>query len=420
MPSKVRPLIINPDKPDYSLKPLPKSHRAFTERYLQELLVSHPELLPVETLRPDVGDLLCIGREVSTQGSGNIDNLYLSTGGYVVVVETKLWRNPESRREVLSQVLDYVKVLVTRDFNWLETTWNSFCDQRKIDHQPLLSALADLASDDFDEAEFIDRVQGGIDRGDVIALIVGDGIQTRLQQLVAHLCRDSAHLRYSLGLVALRCYELGDNGDLLVMPELLQEVESIQRAHVRIDISEALKGKIDVVSVVEPDPVVDPKGKRRTLSEDSLFTQLAEYLNQKELEKLQRFIHDLYDMGIEPEFKSAALMLKVPDPTEESVGISLMAIEREGRVYNPDHAYRQVTKRWHWDKKTADDVIGGYWKRLHSIDNRFSLTGVTHVKPKAFIPLKDLISKLEDVKSAIADASSSINEARENQPLDTQ
>ena len=43
-----------------------------------------------------------------------------STGGYVVVVEAKLWRNPQARRQVLSQTLDYVKRLVQKDYEWLE------------------------------------------------------------------------------------------------------------------------------------------------------------------------------------------------------------------------------------------------------------------------------------------------------------
>jgi hypothetical protein len=83
-----------------TLSRLPRVHDRFDERFIQELLVTYPELLPVAQFRPDIGDLVCIGREVPTRDSGTIDNLYLSTAGYVVVVETKLWRNPQSRREV--------------------------------------------------------------------------------------------------------------------------------------------------------------------------------------------------------------------------------------------------------------------------------------------------------------------------------
>ncbi len=43
--------------------------------------------------------------------SGFVDNLMITPSGGLVVVETKLWRNPEARREVVGQVLDYAKDL---------------------------------------------------------------------------------------------------------------------------------------------------------------------------------------------------------------------------------------------------------------------------------------------------------------------
>jgi hypothetical protein len=101
------PLVISKSGKVQTLERLPRTHQEFDEAFLQELLVNHPVLLPVNRLRDDVGELLCIGREVSAGDSGSIDNLYISTGGYPVIVETKLWRNPQARREVLSQVLDY-------------------------------------------------------------------------------------------------------------------------------------------------------------------------------------------------------------------------------------------------------------------------------------------------------------------------
>ena len=168
-----------------------------------------------------------------------------------MVVETKLWRNPQSRREVVSQVLDYVKDIVTHDFEWLSSIWTTFCREQKRSSEPLLDAIRQGAPDEeLDEARFIDRVQRGLERGHVIALIVGDGIESRLEQLVSHLCRDSAHLRYSLGLVSLRCYDIPGTDEMLVLPELVQEVEPVQRAYVRIELAESLAGQVRVTSVV--------------------------------------------------------------------------------------------------------------------------------------------------------------------------
>ncbi|MEO0414057.1 MAG: hypothetical protein AAF226_03780, partial [Verrucomicrobiota bacterium] len=101
---RTRPARVIPGGEINFLERLPKNHSEFNEDFLQETLARHPELLPVNSLRNDVGDLLSLGREISV-ASGFIDNLYLSTAGYPVLVETKLWRNPQARREVLSQTL---------------------------------------------------------------------------------------------------------------------------------------------------------------------------------------------------------------------------------------------------------------------------------------------------------------------------
>jgi hypothetical protein len=63
------PIVIGPDRKIQSLKRLSKVHTVFDENYLQELLADHPKLLPVQEIRSDVGELLCIGREVNVGDS---------------------------------------------------------------------------------------------------------------------------------------------------------------------------------------------------------------------------------------------------------------------------------------------------------------------------------------------------------------
>jgi hypothetical protein len=136
------PLIVGGKGAIRKLERLPRVHRKFDEEYLQELLVDYPDLLPVYKLRDDVGQLLCIGREVTAGDSGSIDNLYLSTGGYPVIVETKLWRNPQARREVLSQILDYTKELTNKDFDWFEQVWKEFAKKRYGKEETLIEKLS--------------------------------------------------------------------------------------------------------------------------------------------------------------------------------------------------------------------------------------------------------------------------------------
>ena len=226
-----------------------------------------------------------------------IDNLYLSTGGYPVMVETKLWKNPQARREVLSQVLDYLKELVNKDYEWFAKQWISFSKSREKRSSDLIDQLNEFSDDELDQQTFIDRFNRALERGDVIALIVGDGIETRLQSLVSHLCRESAHLRYSLALIELACYHLDDQSsstELLVVPRIIQEVEPITRACVRVDFAKGLEKQLTVTPTFEE--ADDTKSKKHAiLSEEEFFADFESSVGSKLRRDTETFYNDLID-----------------------------------------------------------------------------------------------------------------------------
>ncbi|MGI0080817.1 MAG: hypothetical protein ACRECH_14490 [Nitrososphaerales archaeon] len=73
------------------------------EDWHQEYLANHLELLPLEDLEGIKSETRIIARECIE----NIDLLLLDDKGLLAIVEVKLAKNPESGREVLSQVLHY-------------------------------------------------------------------------------------------------------------------------------------------------------------------------------------------------------------------------------------------------------------------------------------------------------------------------
>jgi hypothetical protein len=78
------------------------------EEWLQKYLATHPSLLAcaladIEGIEPK---LRLIGRELE-----GIDLLFVDERGLLTVVETKIAQNPESRREVVAQLLDYASQL---------------------------------------------------------------------------------------------------------------------------------------------------------------------------------------------------------------------------------------------------------------------------------------------------------------------
>ncbi len=402
MPATVAPALIYPGQPVHTLKRLSRVHTEFNEDFLQELLATHPDILPINEIRSDAGALLCIGREVSVR-SGSIDNLYLSTAGYPVLVETKLWRNPEARREALSQTLDYIKDLVQKDFGWLEDQWKSHLKKTNQEPSEIIDRVSELAQDDIDERGYIDRVNGALDRGDVLAMIVGDGIETRLQDLVSHLCRDSAHLRYGLALCELSFYQLNNikADGMVVIPRIVHNIEPVQRAYVRVDLAQSLEQKLIITPVVDEKPI--PKsGTRINLSEEDFLKVVEESAGREIMRQIKETYDDLIEsFELEPVFRASGVMLKIPDPEEERPGASVIAFDRKGTIYNSNHMLGQLRRWARLTPEKATELTLRYWESLHAVDGKFDKKGINHKAWKHFIPFSEIYTKMPQIKECI-------------------
>src|ERR1700759_2194016 len=82
----------------------------YDEKWLQQLVASHPQALPIEEIEVFLTGAVPICLELATK-AGPIDLLLVSPRGGLVVVECKLWRNPQARREVVGPIIDYAKEL---------------------------------------------------------------------------------------------------------------------------------------------------------------------------------------------------------------------------------------------------------------------------------------------------------------------
>ena len=116
---KSTPYLIQPGTAAQPLTRIGPQQKLYAESWLQELLQNHPELLPVEEFEEAFSHITPIGREIPTK-AGPIDNLFISEQGCLVLVETKLWRNPEAKREVLAQVIDYAAEVSKWSFGELD------------------------------------------------------------------------------------------------------------------------------------------------------------------------------------------------------------------------------------------------------------------------------------------------------------
>jgi hypothetical protein len=202
--------------------PLEAGAGQISERWLQEALFAHPECLPVREIDPSIGALVPVCMEIET-GAGPADILYVTPTGQIVLVETKLWRNPEARRQVVGQLLDYAKQLTGWSYDVLD---EKAALAAKTSSGHLLRCLKSRYPE-VDEAAFVDGVSRNLQSAEFLLLIVGDGIRSGAESLVGFLER-YGHLKFGLGLIEVAAFRLPDGG-MLLQPRILARTEILQR-----------------------------------------------------------------------------------------------------------------------------------------------------------------------------------------------
>jgi len=198
---------------------------AYDEDWLQDLLYNHPESLPVAELNPSFVGLIPICRELLTP-AGPIDVLYATREGRIAVLEAKLWRNPEARRKVIGQILDYAKELS----HWTYETLDAAVLAARRRGQGAARSLFEVVCErhaELDEAQFIDSVSRNLRRGDLLLLIAGDGIRENVGA-ITNFIEDHGTLHFTFGLIEMAIYRMPD-GMHLVQPRVLAHSEVIRR-----------------------------------------------------------------------------------------------------------------------------------------------------------------------------------------------
>ncbi|MEM1416602.1 MAG: DUF4268 domain-containing protein [Myxococcota bacterium] len=201
--------------------------RAYDERFVQELAFAHPACLPVAAIDPAFEQLVPVCMELRTP-AGPLDALYVTSRGRLVVLEAKLWRNPEARRKVVAQILDYAKELARWSYEDLQRAVNRALGRTgNTLYELVLEAYPEV-----DEARFVDEVQRSLERGRFLLLIVGDGIQRGAASITSFL--DAVgNLELTFGLVELGLYRTSA-GATLVLPRVLARTVEIGRYVVQL------------------------------------------------------------------------------------------------------------------------------------------------------------------------------------------
>lgn len=324
------PLVVYKDGGTRGLRRVSFTERTLHEGWLQDLLERHPELLPIEDIEPAFAPIVPIGREIGT-AAGAIDNLFVNPDGYLTMVETKLWRNPQARREVVGQIIDYAKDVSQWDFEELDAQVRTYTRQRSQGELGLLEIVSDAGFKvELDEAQFIDRVTRNLQRGRLLLIVAGDGIRESVEAMADYL-QLTPQLHFTLALVELLTYELdADEGSLLVVPQVVARTREITRAVVRVEGAgiESVQVHVDTTAEMARRP-----SKRYTLTGEDFFDFLSQAVSDDEVRLAHRLISDSEGLGAEIDWKQASFSVKLPDPSGSGKRFTMLVVTKQGEAY---------------------------------------------------------------------------------------
>ncbi len=309
----------------------------FSEAWLQRLINKHPALLPVNDIESAIETLIPLGMEVPT-AHGFVDNLYVTPDGVPVVVECKLWRNPEARRKVMEQILDYAHAMTSWSYSELDAAVRKALG---ADWKPRGQSVFDIvcaqgAVDADDESEFIDALQRNLRSGRMLLLVVGDGIREGTESL-AEFLQQHGGFRFSIALVEMAVFQL-EKGQFLLQPRILARTLNIERGVVRIlDGQSVTLEQATLLSSAASNP------QATSLSEEEYFRTL-EAAHSETASALKEFVAKASDEGIFLAVAKQSASLKWESPQGRNYTLGSISIKGELITYSVPWGPTQMGK----------------------------------------------------------------------------
>lgn len=314
----------------FQLERIPLNEKHFQENWLQKIIHKNPQILPIDDIESGFAPLISLGREISTS-VGYIDNLYISPNGYLTIVETKLWRNPEAKREVVGQIIDYAKELTNWNFTKLNDGVKNSSQLYNNNSKGIIELIKDFEKiEEHEEYKIIDNIERNLKRGRFLLLIVGDGIRESVEEMVDFLS-NTPQIQFTLGLVELQFYKNPNvEGELIAIPNLITRTREITRAIVKIENSTNGNVTIETDFIEEK---VKPITARTTITEDDFFEQLQQNTDYESAEFAKHILATVKEKGYFVEWRQGAFVAKILDPNGSGSKITLFVTDRKGLFY---------------------------------------------------------------------------------------
>jgi len=378
--------------------PVDPSDSVFSEGWLQETLRRYPEVLPVDEFGPVFHPLVSIGREVPTS-AGPIDNLFISHSGYLVLVETKLWRNREARREVVAQLVDYATALTRMTYDELDSLTHDYL--RKYEAKSSMS-LEEWVEEKHGPVDigFQGRVSRNLKRGRFLLLIVTDQERPTVVDMLKRLSKQ-AWLSIDMAVVALRPFRRqGDvSGNLLLIPQVAGRTEIVERSSVEVIIT---AGQEPQVTVRKEQPHNAAPGKTRApLTSELAFWELMQDQVPESVTPARRLIDRFrddqkFDLGL----REASIVVETDVPGTD-VAISLFFLKLNGVVGFWPGTIRRRLRAGGLSATLADEYIANMGMLWGASPNRKLYCEVDRIDIDSLRDIVDrFVKRIEEAQSA--------------------
>jgi len=176
------------------------------EAELQQIVAQYPDLLMAD----DEPSVELVTRELELPGAGVVDVVLVDSQGLPIVVEVKLARNTEVRRQVMAQVFDYVSALTLMTVDELNNAVDG----------ALRAAMGSFAGNS-DAEKHLDKLWqacgANLRSGQARVVVAVDGAPEDLIRIIRFI---NDHSDLDVRLVAIRKYAHADEGTIFV-PSLL-------------------------------------------------------------------------------------------------------------------------------------------------------------------------------------------------------
>jgi hypothetical protein len=186
------------------------------ETELQELLYEHPEIILGVPEIELSGEEVAIKFRENHTSRGPIDVFIITKNANIILIETKLIKNPESIRTVVAQIVDYIKALT---LDGCESLLEKSCNCVK-------------KSDDFiADDKFMYLLNKNFTTGNINGIIVGDDIHPNLLGLVESI-QSAPHLAFHINLLKIETFK--HNEQLLIMAKNVENTKEVERSVIKI------------------------------------------------------------------------------------------------------------------------------------------------------------------------------------------